>query len=114
MKDIRKKIFRRIVLKILSKNGYQGLNAQITLQEIEKDFYKYKDINFFKKIKLYRKGFCPKYLKNYKLTNKEDYLNYIPLLKYYKLPMLTHSAQHLHQAILYLPQCRLHELNMVS
>ena len=37
MKDIRKKIFRRIVLKILLKNGYVGLNAQIALQEIEEE-----------------------------------------------------------------------------
>ena len=85
MNKILKKIVRRIILKILLLNGYAGLSAQLTLDSLEKDLYKNKELSLLEKITLYKKGHCSKLLKYYKLDNEKDYLNYLPQLKYFKL-----------------------------
>ena len=80
-----KKIIRKIILKILLINGYTGFKAQLALEEIEEDLFKNNEVSLLKKIKLYKKGFISKFLKNYKLKDEKDLLIYLPKLKYYKI-----------------------------
>ena len=85
MNNFIKKIVRRIVLKILFIKGYSGIGAQVSLEQIEEDLYKNKEISLLKKIRFYKKGFLFGFLNYYKIDNEEYFLKYLPILKYYKL-----------------------------